>query len=84
MKPRGCPPPYDSLRDKQYDDALREEERIEKKFPGIAELNKAVDLLQCLLFRCAGREEIDKTIRQAVDLLLKAKKKLTKEVDGNG
>ena len=81
VKPRGCPPPYDCLRDKQYDDMLREEERIEKKFPGIADLNRGIDLLQGLFFRCMDRSEIDKTARQAIDLLLKAKKELTKETD---
>ena len=80
VKPRGCPPPYDCLRDKQYDDMLREEERIEKKFPGIADLNRATEKLLNLLFRCDCKETKE-TVRQAVDLLLKAKKELTKETD---
>ena len=40
------------------------------------ELNKAISILMELLFRPADRAEIDKTIKEAVSLLRKAKKEL--------
>ena len=42
----------------------------------VEELDKAISTLMKLVFRTADRKEIDNTIKEVIDLLEKAKKKM--------
>lgn len=41
-------------------------------------LDRAISILMKLIFKFADRAEIDKTIKEVIDLLEKSKKELTK------